>query len=101
MTKLAVETGIRYSHDPPKSDDELQNAKFVWIEGLKEDSEAFCGEIRAAAGVTGVHPARIGAYWFLKPGLSAPADVHAKPGEIVAMHIHGGAFHVSATLIQL
>ena len=99
MTKLAVDTGIRYSHNPPKSDDELQDAQFVWIEGLGEDSEIFCGEIRAAAGVTNVRPAKIGAYWFLKLGASIPADMRAKPGELVVMHIHGGAFHVSPNLV--
>ncbi|RPD63814.1 alpha/beta-hydrolase [Lentinus tigrinus ALCF2SS1-6] len=96
MTKLAVQARLKTSHDPPKSDDELKDAKFVWLEGLTEDADVFCGEIRAAAGVTGVRPAKVAAYWFLKPGVSIPADMKAKPGEIVVMHIHGGAFHLGS-----
>ncbi len=99
ITKLAVEVGSKTSHDPPESDDELKDAKFVWIDGLTEESDAFCGEVRRAAGVSGVKPSKVGGYWFLKPGAPSPTDMKAKPGEVVAMHIHGGAFHVSASFL--
>ncbi|KAI0695948.1 alpha/beta-hydrolase [Cerioporus squamosus] len=96
ITKLAVQTGLKTSHDPPKSDDELKDAKFVWIDGLTDGSDAFCGEVRRAADATGVQTAKVGAYWILKPDVSVPADMKAKPGELVAMHIHGGAFHLGS-----
>ncbi|TFK89473.1 alpha/beta-hydrolase [Polyporus arcularius HHB13444] len=96
ITKLAVEVGSKTSHDPPELDDELKDAKFVWIDGLTEESDAFCGEVRRAAGVSGVKPSKVGGYWFLKPGAPSPTDTKAKPGEVVAMHIHGGAFHLGS-----
>ena len=51
LTTLALKLGIDTSHAPPKSDDELKNARFVRIDGISEDSELFCGEIRRAVGL--------------------------------------------------
>ncbi|KAI0374968.1 alpha/beta-hydrolase [Pilatotrama ljubarskyi] len=93
---LPIKLGLKSSRDIPKSDDELKNAKFVWIEGLSEDSEAFCGEVRKAAAIAGVKPARIPAYWFSKPGSLVLKDLKAKAGERTVLHIHGGAFHLGS-----
>ncbi|KAI0748180.1 alpha/beta-hydrolase [Daedaleopsis nitida] len=96
LTKLALQLGIDASRPPPKSDDELKNAKFVWIDGLTEDSEVFCGELRRAADINNVHPTKVAAYWMFKSGTSVPTDLKAKEGELVALHIHGGAFYLGS-----
>ncbi|KAI0636897.1 alpha/beta-hydrolase [Trametes polyzona] len=96
LTVLPTRVGLKSTYDVPKSDDELKNAKFVWIEGVSENADALCGEVRRAAEVNGVKPARVPAYWHIKPGSTVPQDLKARPGELTVIHIHGGAFHLGS-----
>ncbi|KAI0362190.1 alpha/beta-hydrolase [Trametes cingulata] len=96
LTGLTITVGLKTAHDVPKSDDELKNARVVWVEGLPEDSEAFCGEVRRAADVNGVKPARVPAYWFFKRDSAVHKDLKAKAGERTVLHIHGGAFYLGS-----
>ncbi|KAI1789573.1 alpha/beta-hydrolase [Ganoderma leucocontextum] len=73
-------------------DSSLIDAKFVWLEGIPDsDLTVFCGEIRRVAEITGIKPAKIAGYWFLKKGATWTGP-QAKSGERVVLHIHGGAF---------
>nr|VWO98772.1 Mannitol dehydrogenase [Ganoderma boninense] len=92
LIKLPTKLGLDASRKPPKSNDELRGASFVWIEGLDKDSDAFCGELRKAASVTGVQPGKVLAYWIFRPGTVVPQNLKATEGEEVALYIHGGAF---------
>ncbi|EIW51692.1 alpha/beta-hydrolase [Trametes versicolor FP-101664 SS1] len=94
LTGLPTKVGLRSTHDVPKSDSELKDAKFVWVEGLPENADAFCGEVRKAAETAGVKTERVPTYWYIKPGSTVPQDLKAKTGEITILHIHGGAFHL-------
>ncbi|KAI0780857.1 alpha/beta-hydrolase [Trametes elegans] len=96
LTGLPVKLGLNSNHDYPEDNEELENARALWVEGLNEDSEAFCGELHRAASVTGIKPARIPAYWFFRAGSAIPSDLKAKPGERTTLHIHGGAFHLGS-----
>ncbi|KAM5532026.1 hypothetical protein V8D89_014277 [Ganoderma adspersum] len=92
MIKLPAKLGLDASRKPPKSNDELKGASFVWIEGLSRESDAFCGELRRAAGTTGVQPTKVLGYWIFRPGTTIPEDLKATENEKVALYIHGGAF---------
>ncbi|PIL24059.1 hypothetical protein GSI_13810 [Ganoderma sinense ZZ0214-1] len=92
LIKLPAKLGLDASRQPPKSNDELKNASFVWIEGLSGESDAFCGELRKAASATGVQPTKVLAYWIFRPGTAIPQDLKATEGEEIALYIHGGAF---------
>ncbi|KAI9064513.1 alpha/beta-hydrolase [Trametes sanguinea] len=97
LMSLPRELGVRKKHSvPPPAEGPLKNAKLVWIEGLSENSDVFCGEVRKAAAITGVKPVDIAAYWFYKPGSALLGDVKAKPGERTFLHLHGGAFHLGS-----
>ncbi|EJF58703.1 alpha/beta-hydrolase [Dichomitus squalens LYAD-421 SS1] len=71
-------------------DSSLTDAKFVWVEGV--DDELYCGEIRRLGQITGVRPAKIGGYWYLKKD-SEWDSPKAKPGEKTVLFMHGGAFY--------
>ena len=94
MIKLPAKLGLDASRKPPKSNDELRGASFVWIEGLSKESVAFCGELRRAAGTTGVQPTKVLGYWIFRPGTTIPEDLKATESEKVTLYIHGGAFIV-------
>ncbi|KAI0331137.1 alpha/beta-hydrolase [Cubamyces sp. BRFM 1775] len=96
LTTLPVKLGLNSRYPVPKSDDELKDARVVWVDGLAEDSPAFCGDVRSFASTAGVQPARIPAYWFLKPGTFPPKDMKAQAGERTVLYIHGGAFHLGS-----
>ncbi|KAI0831374.1 alpha/beta-hydrolase [Trametes gibbosa] len=96
LTGLAGKVGLTSHYSVPKSDDELKNARLVWLEGLSEDAKIYTGEVRRAADITGVKPARIPAYWFIKPGSTASQELKAKSGELTLLHVHGGAFHLGS-----
>lgn len=95
IVRLPAKLGLDASHKPPTSNDELKGASFVWIDGLNGDTDAFCGELRRAAGITGVEPTKVLAYWIFRPGTTIPEDLKATVGEKVILYIHGGAFVVS------
>ncbi|CDO69545.1 hypothetical protein BN946_scf184785.g50 [Trametes cinnabarina] len=97
IMRLPKELGLRERDPiPAPAKGKLKNAELVVVEGLLEDSDAFCGEIRRAAGITGVKPASIPAYWFYKPESSLSQEVKARPGERTFLHLHGGAFHLGS-----
>ncbi|RDX41088.1 alpha/beta-hydrolase [Lentinus brumalis] len=83
---------IGYREAAPQVDQELTDTQAVWIEGLADNSTAFCGEIRRAANINGVRPEKVLAFWLFKPGTGTSVDLKAKEGEKVAMHMHGGGF---------
>lgn len=86
---------LGYREAPPKMDKKLQDAQAVWIDGLADNSPAFCGEVRRAANINGVRPEKVLAFWVFNPGTGVPEDLKAKDGEKVAIHMHSGAFIVS------
>ncbi|TBU30613.1 alpha/beta-hydrolase [Dichomitus squalens] len=91
---FTVKIHLQLSHRDPLQevlDSSLTDAKFVWLEPIPDDSPLFCGEIRRFADITGVKPAKIAGYWFLRRG-SAWNGPNAQPGEKVVLHMHGGAF---------
>lgn len=82
--------------DPFKEvlDSSLTDAKYIRLEGVSEsDTTLFCGEIRRLAETTGAKPAKVAGYWFLKKGATWDGP-QARDGEMVALHVHGGAFIV-------
>ncbi|KAH9856953.1 alpha/beta-hydrolase [Lenzites betulinus] len=96
LTGLPGKVGLSSRYSVPKSDDELKNARVVWLEALPEDAKIFTGEVRRLAAITGVKSARVPAYWFIKPGSAVSQDLKAKSGEVTLLHVHGGAFHLGS-----
>ena len=82
-------------HDFTKEvpDSTLKDAKFTWLDPTSDRPELICGEVRCLAELTGVQPARIAGYWYLKKG-TVWNGPKAQPGEKVVLHMHGGAFIV-------
>jgi hypothetical protein len=76
------------------------NARFVWIEGLKEAD--LIGEVKDFAEQTGVQPVRIPGYWSLKDGIEwLPEHEKAGENEQIVLHLHGGAYIVSRSYFYL
>lgn len=91
---FTLQVGITDKPDPTREvpDNELTDAKFVWVNPIPD--ELFNGEIRRVAEITGARPTKIAGYWLYKKGY-AWTGPRAKPGEKTILHLHGGAFYVS------
>ena len=74
-------------------DSELRNSKFVWIEGV--DEESIQGPVREWAKLAEVKPIRIPGYWQCKDGKPVGSILQAKDNEKVLYHMHGGGYVVS------
>ncbi|KDQ50971.1 hypothetical protein JAAARDRAFT_41599 [Jaapia argillacea MUCL 33604] len=82
--------------DPTKEvpDNELTDAKFVWVNELADD--VFCGEVRRAADQAKVVSSRLPGYWLLKKGMRLDDGWRARPKEKTLLHLHGGLFYIGS-----
>lgn len=99
LFQIVLDVGLQ--EPPPKVDGKLKDAKAVWIEGLADNSPAFCGEVRRAASINRVRPEKVLAFWLFKPGTGVPADFKAKEGEKVVIYTHSGGFVVSRASVVI
>ncbi|KAH9474642.1 Esterase LipU [Psilocybe cubensis] len=75
MTQKEIEEAVEYG--------------FVWVDGAPE---FVTGEIKDAALLNEVSPARISGYWYGKRDPYGKAGQRALPNEKVIYHFHGGGF---------
>ncbi|WFD18433.1 hypothetical protein MCAP1_000636 [Malassezia caprae] len=98
-TILICKTRIMLSGQPSSGEPKVHESIYLSIDpsdvltdNPEKQDEILRGELRRAMNLQGTQVLPTSGYFVAKSGECAPKDVHAKPGERLLVHLHGGAY---------
>lgn len=98
-TILICKTRIMLSGQPAVGDPKVRESTYLRIDPTdvltdypEKQNDILRGELRRAMNLQGIKVVPTSGFFMAKSGECAPKDVHAKPGERLLVHLHGGAY---------
>lgn len=98
-TILICKTHLMLPGQPVTGEPKVRESTFLRIdpkdvltEEPEQQNKILRGELRRAMSLQGTQVVPTSGFFVAKNGEVAPKDVHAKPGERLLVHLHGGAY---------